>query len=141
MAKIPVLRHGAEFTDEVALVREMLRSALWGIDYHEEGLAHAHERVAVGKALMERLGINISAEDALARYEEEASEDEQDFEGSEDFAIYIYGEVLHGVEWHEGELKQAHELLAAVKMVMQRGNYTEFTIDEVAADVKKEAEE
>lgn len=137
MVSPSTFRH-AKVTDDVELMREMVRNALWSIEYHEEALTSAHKRLAIGKSLMERVGLTVSSEEALKRFHED--EDERDFKSSTDFLAYIYGDLLNSIEWHELELRSAHDLLAAVKAMMIRGKYTEFTIDEVAAALKAKKE-
>ena len=116
MSNMPVIRPGVDVTNEIKLVREMLRSTLWSVDYHEEALTNAHKKLAFGRAMLERLEVTVDEKTALVRYDSAQAEDaESDFEDGQDFAVYVYGELVHSVQWHEVELKRAHEQLAAIK--------------------------
>lgn len=50
-------------------------------------------------------------------------------------------EALWSIRYHEQELHKAHQKLAQVKAVIERGSYTEFTIAEVQAELDHKNED
>lgn len=50
-------------------------------------------------------------------------------------------EALWSIRYHERELHNAHQKLAHVKAVIERGSYTEFTIAEVQAELDRRNED
>ena len=53
------------------------------------------------------------------------------------FVWKMVREAVWSVRYHEHELHRAYTRLAAAKAMMERGNYTEFTVAEIEADVEK----
>ena len=126
-----------EELDDVAVARKLLRDVLWDINYHEEGLTNAHKKYAAAQAMIRRGGYGFTAEEALNKFNDNENEDDV-FDTVDEYACYLIGDMMRYVEYHEKNLRGAHIKLAAVKKLLLRCNYTEFTVAEVLAEVQKD---
>ena len=121
---------------DVALVRGLLSEALWHVEYHEEGLAKAHNEVALMKALLAR------GQYTEFTYDEVSDDDSLDDDPPEDaisYVRYLVYQAKGGIEYHEKELRTAHLELAAVQALMQRCGL-DFNLDELRAEDKARRE-
>jgi hypothetical protein len=119
--------------DEVALMRQITRHAAWDVVAEEEQLRAAHKVVASAKALLLRGNYLFSLQDAADEYEEQAD----DPDTADEWVKSIVGYSLHSVDYHEKSLVRAHAVLAAVKSMLARGNYTEIDLDEISKEMEQ----
>lgn len=120
----------------VTMVRKIVRDALWHRSYHEGELRQAHQRVAAATAMLTRGQYDeIDIQEIKENLDDFGIDDSAD--NAIDFVRSVVGDVYHSVDYHETELRKAHENIAAAKAVMVRGNYTEFTIAEIEIELQK----
>ena len=120
--------------DDVAFIRDILRSALWDVRYHEGRLPKAYSDLAFAKEMMKRGDFDENK--GVVGYEND--DDEASFDNIEQFAYSILDHNKGSVEYHEETLKRAQTKLAFAKIMLARGNYTEIDVEEVVEEVKKE---
>ena len=66
-------------SDEVDLMRELVRSAIWDVAYQEKELRRAHKVVACAKVLLGRCGYDFTLEEAIETYrDDEMQQDNPD---------------------------------------------------------------
>jgi len=120
--------------DECELMRKIVRDALFKVAYHERELSRAHKLLAVTHALVKRTDIQMTDEEAERIYNE--VENEEDCETAVDLLAFTLGSALNGVEYHETELRDAHNNLAQAKALAQRARI-EVPIAEIAAEERE----
>jgi hypothetical protein len=120
-------------TNEVELVREMLRATLFNLLYHEEELHKTHKVIACAKALLARGGYTFSLEEAAEQYDER----DDNPESAEEWVKSVVAETMRSVQFHEEHLLRAHSQLAAIKTMLLRGNYVEIDLEKITKEVEE----
>jgi len=117
----------------IAFIREIVRSAISHVYYHERALIKAYSDLGFAKEMMKRGDFDENLE---------CSDDDDDvvFENVTQFAGAILATRRASVEYHEAALKASHAKLAAVKIMLARGGYTEIDISEIDAAVRDRME-
>jgi hypothetical protein len=119
-----------EFADAIEFVREIVRSAFWQIEYHTRGMVSARNNVKRAEELIERGKFDVDAERA-----DQDGDGDGIFETVTEFACWILDDRVDTLEHHETQLKKAYTELAMVKIMLQRGNYTEINVEEIQKKV------
>jgi len=113
---------------EVDAMRELVRSAIWTVLYHEGELCKAHVIAACAEVMRVRGNYPFTMAEALKCYDDD---NDNPPKNPEEWAKYTIGEAANGIVWHENALVEAHATLAVTKMMLVRGNYTEIDLDEI----------
>ena len=126
--------------DDIDLAREAIRHAFWEVNYHESGLQKAHHKVGLVTALLVRARLEFDPQKARASFNDD--EEGEELSTVEMFAMHMLGDVLHSIEYHEGELADAHrEVSAAKALILRAGLEGEISFAEAEAHAKKRLEE
>jgi len=120
--------------DECELMRKIVGDAFWQILYHERMLARAHGFLAVVRALVTRVGIQVTDEGARDTYE--ANEDECECETPVELLAYLLGRAMNDIEHHETQLRGAHNSMALTKGLAERARI-EVPMGEIEAEERK----
>jgi hypothetical protein len=123
--------------DAIEFVREVVRSALWKVSYHENELAKAYANLGFAKELMKRGDFEEEAE----RADVDSDGGESVFENVTQFPCDILDNRTEAVEYHERALKQAHANAAFAKIMLTRGNYTVIDIREIEESIRAKKEQ
>jgi hypothetical protein len=111
--------------DPITFIREIVRHVFWQIEYHSRGMVNARKNLKFAEEMIERGKFDADS------CGEEDDDGVMSYENVDEFA----GEILHdqksSAEYHEKQLKNAYAELAFVKIMLQRGNYTEIDTDEI----------
>jgi len=118
----------------ISFIREIVLSAIFDVGYHENSLIKAYSDLAFARELMRRADV----EDNPLECDDDDDDDDDGvvFEDVTQFVRFILANRRGSVEYHEAALKKAHAKLAAVKIMLARGSYTEIDISEIEADVR-----
>ena len=128
-----------EVDNEAYLMRELARSAIWDLLYHERELIKAHNVVACAQALLERCGYDFTLRDAIAYLDDESQE--HDPANPTEWAKCVIGSAANGTEYHEEQLQKAHKMIAATKALQARCNYPDIKWDEIYKEVEADIDE
>lgn len=125
----------AEVNDDVGLMREMARKAIWDILYHEKKMRNTHRNVGFATAVLVRCGCGFSLEDARELYRDD--EQEEKLTNPDDWIKLKVGSEVDSLAYHETSIAVGHKNLAVIKIMIARGKYTEIDLEKI----KKEQEE
>jgi hypothetical protein len=120
---------------DIDLMRAYLHDVLWNFRYHERELIKGGKRRAAAVALLARCNCNFTVEEAKEFYEECNTDDDELTDGDELLKFQI-GSMADN-HYHEEELRKASEQFTAAKIMIERGRYTEISIDEIYAEVEE----
>jgi hypothetical protein len=123
--------------DAIEFVREVVRSALWKVSYHDKELAKAYANLGFAKQLMKRGDFDEEAE----RADVDSDGADSVFENVTQFACDILDNWTEAVEYHERALKQAHANAAFAKIMLARGNYTETDSAKIEESIRATKEQ
>jgi hypothetical protein len=119
-------------TTDIEFVTRIVTQALWHILYHEDALAKANRDFAFVKALLARGEYHEIRLSEIER--DESGDDEESPENALDYVRNIVADCIHSMQWHEAQLRDAHEELAHVKALLIRGKYTEIDLEKIRAE-------
>jgi hypothetical protein len=122
----------ANIENDADLMRELVRSAIWDVKYHEQALGKAHKVVAGAKALLARSGFNFTLQEAIEAYEEDEMQ-EDDPDDTTSWAKCMIGGAADRPAHHEEELQKAHKMIAVTRILLARCNYPDINLDEITA--------
>jgi hypothetical protein len=132
---MPQTSHQIRPTNEIEMMRKLIGKAFWDIAYHEERLAVTYAELNFMREMTARLNFKASDDEILKRYSECAADKAPN--DVHEFICSIIAPTIDAPKYHEDELQKVHAELACLKIMMLRGNYTEFTIDEIATEIKQ----
>jgi len=116
--------------NDVEAMQEIVRKAFWQVHYHERALHTAHKSLAQIKSFFVRCNITVT-DYQIKKFKESYDEDDL-HDGNvtpELIGAALLESRLDSIQWHEVELKKAHEELASAKALMNRGNFTKAEVD------------
>jgi hypothetical protein len=119
--------------DELHFMRRLTRDAAWDIIACEERLQAAHKMVACAKALLLRGDYKFTLESVADEY----GDDDNEPENAEEWVKHKVAYTFNNVKYWEEKLVTAHAVVAVIKAMLLRGNYTEINFDEIAAEMAK----
>ena len=128
-------------TPDVALIRQRAESVAWNVSYHERSLVKAGRVLAAAKAMIARCNYDFAEKDAVAFYNDECQQDENEIESGEELAKFYFGRAVYDPVWHEQELRKALVEVSAMRSVIARGGYTEISIDQIIEEERTKHEE
>jgi hypothetical protein len=122
-------------TTDIEFVTRIVTQVFWHILYHENALAKANRDFAFIKALLARGEYHEIRLSEIERDESgESGADEEPPENALDYVRNIVADCIHSMQWHEAQLRDAHEEFAHVKALLIRGKYTEIDLEKIRAE-------
>jgi hypothetical protein len=102
-------------------VRELVRSALWNIGYHERGLRKLRKVRKSIEEMLQQSGFDLAKLDEIETNADELHEGY--FDNVEHLAAALLASRDSTLEHHEEGLQNGHRELGLIKTLLARGDY------------------
>src|SRR6516162_2791207 len=126
--------------DENDLLRADVATALWNLIYHEQELVKAQRILAYAKVILARADFGFTLQEAIEKDKQRQDDVDYPVDATEWLQSRM-ADAAGTVEHHECELTKAHAVIACLKGIVARLNFTDIDFAEIAKQQKTRLDE
>jgi hypothetical protein len=122
-------------------MREIVRNALWSLQYHQQESEAASRRLLLARELEQKCGYEPIDDSTALDLAYLIDEGETAISTTPHMLMQaLVGDAMHSVNYHQEETAKAQTHLNVVKRLLWRCKMPEVTIENVTALIKEEEE-